>query len=464
MEIALIDLKDLREHEEVEPVYLEKLKNQILKDGAIKRPIIVDKNSNIILDGHFRFNSLKQLGFSKIPAYLVDYNSSEILVKSWNGDVITKEDVIAAGLTGRKFPPKTSKHMIDLIDHEIHISRIMKKVKISLKELEPNGSLLKVANSVLDLIGNTPLVRLNKITKDIDATVLVKLEYFNPGGSIKDRIGISMIEDAERKGLLRPGGTIVEPTSGNTGMGLALVAAIKGYKMIFTIPDKMSQEKIKLLKAFGAKVIITPTAVSPGDPKSYYKVAERIVKETPNSFSPNQYFNPKNPEAHYRTTGPEIWEQTDGNIDVLVAGMGTGGTITGAGRFLKEKNSNVKIVGVDAAGSIFHHEFYGTKGKIHTYKVEGIGEDFIPGTIDLGIIDEIIKVNDKEAFLMTRRLAREEGLLVGGSSGAAVFAALKVAKGLDEDKTVVVMLPDTGRNYMNKIFSDDWLKENKFLN
>ncbi|MBS3055693.1 MAG: cysteine synthase family protein [Candidatus Aenigmarchaeota archaeon] len=271
-----------------------------------------------------------------------------------------------------------------------------------------------------------------------------------------------MIEDAERKGLLKSGGVIVEPTSGNTGVGLAIAATAKGYRLIFTMPDKMSLEKELLLKAYGAEVIRTPTAVAPDDPRSYTEVAKRIVRETPNSWMPNQYFNQNNPKAHYQTTGPEIWKQTNGKIDVLVSGMGTGGTITGTARFLKSKNGKIKIVGVDPAGSLFHHKFSGTVGNIHPYKVEGIGEDFIPGTIDLKIVDEIVKVTDEEAFLTARRLAREEGILAGGSSGAAVFAALKVAKELKKNKTVVVILPDRGDRYLSKFYSDDWMKENGF--
>jgi len=322
---------------------------------------------------------------------------------------------------------------------------------------------MNVANTILDLIGKTPMVRLNKLTAGFQSTVLAKLEFFNPGGSVKDRIGVAMIEAAEKQGLIKPGYAIVEPTSGNTGIGLALAALVKGYKIIFTVPDKMSKEKIDLLKAFGARVIITPTAVSPDHPASYVKVAERIVKETPNAFMPNQYFNPANPEIHYRTTGPEIWEQTNGKIDVLVAGMGTGGTITGTGRYLKEKNPKIRVVGVDPEGSMFHHEFYGAKGEIHTYKVEGIGEDFMPSTLDLKAIDDIMTVSDRDAFLTTRRLAQEEGILAGGSSGAAVFAALQVAEKLKVNQTVVVILPDTGRNYLNRIYSDEWMTEYGFL-
>jgi cystathionine beta-synthase len=322
---------------------------------------------------------------------------------------------------------------------------------------------VKVANTILDLIGNTPMVKLSKLTKGFQCSILAKLEFFNPGGSVKDRIGIAMIEAAEKQGLIKPGYVIVEPTSGNTGVGLAVAALVKGYKMIFTLPDKMSKEKIDLLKAFGAKVIITPTNVAPDHPANYVKVAERIVQETPNSFMPNQYFNQSNPEAHYRTTGPEIWTQTAGKIDVLVATMGTGGTISGTGRYLKEKNPKIKIIGVDPEGSMYHHEFYGTKGEIHSYRVEGIGEDFLPSTLNLKIVDEIITVTDKDAFLTARKLSQQEGIFAGGSAGAAVFAALQVAEKLKENQTIVVILPDTGRNYINKIYSDEWMTEYGFL-
>ncbi len=322
----------------------------------------------------------------------------------------------------------------------------------------------RIPQNILQLIGNTPILKLNKLTTDLQCTIFAKLEFLNPGGSIKDRIGIAMIQAAEAESLIKPGYTIVEPTSGNTGLGLAMAAIAKGYKMIFTLPDKMSKEKIDLLKAYSAKVIVTPTNVPADHPANYIKVAERIVKETPNSFMPNQYFNKANPEVHYKTTGPEIWEQTDGKVDILVATMGTGGTISGIAKYLKEKNPNVCIVGVDPEGSMYHHEFYGTKGEIHSYKVEGIGEDFLPANLNLKLLDEIITVNDKEAFLTARELTQKEGLFAGGSAGAAVFAALQVAKrGENKGKIIVVILPDTGRNYLNKIYSDDWMVENGFL-
>jgi cystathionine beta-synthase len=323
----------------------------------------------------------------------------------------------------------------------------------------------EISTSILQLIGNTPILKLTKLTNNIQCNVLAKLEYFNPGGSIKDRIGIQMLEAAEAQGLIKPGYTIVEPTSGNTGLGLAMAAIAKGYKMIFTLPDKMSKEKIDLLRAFGAKVIITPTNVAPDHPANYVKVAERIVKETPNSFMPNQYFNKANPQTHYTTTGPEIWRQTGGKVDVLVATMGTGGTISGIAQYLKEQNPHIHIVGVDPEGSLYHHEFYGTKDKadIHSYKVEGIGEDFLPSTLNLKIVDEIVTVGDKEAFLTARELAQKEGVFAGGSAGAAVYAALQVAKKLGKNKTIVVILPDTGRNYLNKFYSDEWMTENGFL-
>ncbi len=324
---------------------------------------------------------------------------------------------------------------------------------------------MRYYNNILELIGKTPLIKLNRIVPQDGPLVLVKAEFLNPGGSVKDRIGIKMIDAAEKEGLLKPGGTIVEPTSGNTGMGLALTAVLRGYKMIFTMPDKMSKEKEDLLRAFGAEVIRCPTAVEPDDPRSYYKVAERLVKETPNAFSPNQYFNQNNPQAHYETTGPEIWEDTDGKITHFVAGVGTGGTITGVGRYLKEQNPNVKIIGADPEGSIYHHLFYNTEGDIHTYLIEGIGEDFHPPTADLSVIDEIILVNDKEAYHMARELARKEGIFVGSSGGAALCAALKLVERIKDqpDAVVVVLIPDTGRNYLSTLYNDEWMKEKQLL-
>ncbi len=318
--------------------------------------------------------------------------------------------------------------------------------------------------NVLELIGNTPLVKLNRVTKDLKANIFAKIEAWNPGRSIKDRICTCLIEDAEKRGVLKPGGSIVEGTSGNTGVGLAIVATLKGYKLYVTIPDKMSDEKIRHLRAFGAEVTICPTAVDPDDPRSYYSVAKKISKEK-NAFYVNQYYNMKNVEAHYNTTGPEIWEQTDGKIDVLVVTLGTGGTMTGTTRYLKEKNLNIKIIGVDPEGSAFHHAKKGEewRDKIHPYKVEGFGEDIIPGTIDLDLVDEIIVVNDKDSFLMTRRLTREEGLFMGGSSGSAVLGAVRYARKNPKMKNIVVILPDDGWKYLSKIYNDEWMIENGYL-
>ena len=315
---------------------------------------------------------------------------------------------------------------------------------------------MKFSESILDLVGNTPLVRLHKVTRGLKPTILAKLEELNPGGSVKDRIGLTMIEDAERSGRLRPGGTIIEPTSGNTGHGLAMVAAIKGYNMIFVMPDKMSAEKISLLRAYGADVVVCPTNVERESPQSYYSVADRLTREIPGAFQPNQYFNPLNPEAHYRTTGPELWEQTDGAIDVFVAGMGTGGTISGVAKYLKERKPEVHIVGADPEGSLY-------SGPIAPYKVEGVGEDFMPGTMNIEIVDQIVQVTDKQSFVAARRLAREEGILVGGSSGMALHAALEVARDRGPDDVIVVLFPDTGRNYLSKFFSDEWMRQNGFM-
>lgn len=323
-----------------------------------------------------------------------------------------------------------------------------------------------IHDTILTTIGWTPLVRLNRVTRGVQPTVLAKVEFFNPGGSVKDRIGPAIIAEAEQSGRLKPGGVIVEATSGNTGVGLAIAAAIKGYKCIFVMPDKMSDEKIRLLRAFGARVVITPTAVEPEDPRSYYSVANRLVAETPNAILANQYHNPVNPHSHYQLTGPELWQQTGGRIDVFVAGMGTGGTISGVGRYLKEQNPAVKIVGVDPIGSILHDLFQtGQTVPAQGYKVEGIGEDFLPSTLDLSVIDETVQVNDKESFLMTRRLVREEGIFCGGSSGTAVAGALRYIEehDLGPKTTVVVVLPDSGSRYLSKVFNDDWMRENRFL-
>jgi cystathionine beta-synthase len=318
--------------------------------------------------------------------------------------------------------------------------------------------------NILQTIGNTPLVKLNNITRGIKSDIYAKIEFFNPGGSIKDRIGITIVEEAEKGGLLKPGGTIIEATSGNTGLGLAIAAAVKGYKTIFVMPDKMSEEKINLLKAFGAKVVITPTNVSPEDPKSYYSVAKKLANETPNSFYANQYHNLNNNKAHFNTTGPEIWEQTNGRIDVLIAGLGTGGTISGIGKYLKSKNPKIKIVGVDPKGSIYYDYYkYRKIIKALPYKIEGIGEDFLPSTMQFKYVDEIIRVYDKESFLMTKRLVQEEGIFAGGSSGSAVIVTIKYAKKLKEKKMIVVILPDSGSRYLSKIFNDNWMKENNFL-
>jgi cystathionine beta-synthase len=312
-------------------------------------------------------------------------------------------------------------------------------------------------DSLLDLVGNTPLLRLSRIGAGLPGELLAKLEMLNPGGSVKDRIGIRMIEAAEDAGLLEPGGTIVEPTSGNTGVGLAIAAARKGYRCIFTMPDKMSQEKILLLRAYGAEVVIAPTAVPPDSPESYYRVADRLTEEIPGAFQPNQYFNKENPRAHYETTGPELWRQTEGRITHLVAGVGTGGTITGTGRYLKEKNADITIVGADPEGSLY------TGSEARPYLVEGIGEDFIPETFDPDIVDRWITVSDRDSFLTARRLTREEGLLVGGSCGTAVYAALQIAPEVAPDDVIVVILPDSGKAYLSKVFNDTWMLQYGFL-
>ncbi|MBZ9596212.1 MULTISPECIES: cystathionine beta-synthase [Streptomyces] len=312
-------------------------------------------------------------------------------------------------------------------------------------------------DSMISLVGNTPLVKLNRVTEGLQATVLAKVEYFNPGGSVKDRIAVRMIEAAEQSGALKPGGTIVEPTSGNTGVGLAIVAQQKGYKCIFVCPDKVSMDKINVMRAYGAEVVVCPTAVDPEHPDSYYNVSDRLARE-PGAWKPDQYSNPNNPRSHYETTGPELWEQTDGKITHFVAGVGTGGTISGTGNYLKEvSGGKVKVIGADPEGSVY------SGGSGRPYLVEGVGEDFWPTAYDPNVTDEIIAVSDKDSFQMTRRLAKEEGLLVGGSCGMAVVAALKAAEGLGPDDVVVVLLPDSGRGYLSKIFSDEWMAGHGFL-
>ncbi len=315
---------------------------------------------------------------------------------------------------------------------------------------------MEIFDDVVAAIGNTPLVRLGRLHEP--GNLVAKIEHMNPGGSIKERIAVSMIDAAEKAGLLRPGGTIVEPTSGNTGVGLAMIGAVRGYRVICTVPDKVSQEKRDLLAAYGAEVIVTPTDLLPSHPDSYYGVARRLASEIEGAFHPDQYTNPANPQAHYDTTGPEIWRQTDGQIASLVVGVGTGGTITGAGRFLKEQKPEVQVVGADPEGSIYTA---GNHGEVHQYAVEGVGEDFYPETVDLDVIDRWVKVTDAESFAMTRRLAREEGILVGGSCGMAAHAALRIADE-DHDALVVVILPDSGRGYLSKVFNDRWLAERGF--
>ncbi len=318
-------------------------------------------------------------------------------------------------------------------------------------------------SDITKAVGHTPIVKLNRVTEGVEADVYVKCEYLNPGGSHKDRVALNMIRDAEAAGL-KPGGTIVEATSGNTGAALAMVAAIKGYKCVFVMPDKMSQEKVSTLRAYGARVVICPTAVEPEDPRSYYQVAKRIAEETPNCFYANQYHNPSNPNAHFLSTGPEIWEQCGSEIDVFVAGMGTGGTLSGIGKFLRQRKPDIKIIGVDPVGSLYY-DYIKTQRvtKPFSYKVEGIGEDFFPSTMNLKILDDVIRVDDKECFLMTRDLVRLEGLFVGGSGGAAVAGAMKYARASGKKENILVLMPDGASKYISKIFNDDWMRDNGFL-
>ncbi|GMR10597.1 MAG: cystathionine beta-synthase [Anaerolineae bacterium] len=326
---------------------------------------------------------------------------------------------------------------------------------------------MRVHEDILGTIGNTPLVKLSRVTRGFPCQVFAKLEFFNPGGSVKDRIALPILEAYEQAGELIPGGTVVEATSGNTGVALAIACALKGYQAIFVMPDKMSHEKIQLLRAFGARVVITPTAVAPDDPRSYYCVAERIVEKTPNAVLADQYHNPANPESHRLTTGPEIWEQTAGKVTDVVVGMGTGGTISGIGQYMRQNAHEVRIIGVDPKGSLLY-DVWKAGGALEgleatTYKIEGIGEDFVPTTLDLSLVDLVVQVDDDEAFRWTRRLVREEGIFCGGSSGAAMAGAIKAAEGLGPERLMVVVFPDSGDRYLSKVFSDDWMREHGFL-
>ncbi len=318
---------------------------------------------------------------------------------------------------------------------------------------------MSVGESILDVIGNTPIVRLGRIARGLKPRVYAKLEFMNPGGSVKDRIAAYLIADAEKKHLLKKGGTLIEPTSGNTGVGLAMLAAVRGYKVIFTMPDKVSEEKRTLLRAYGAKIVVAPTDLTPNSPAHYVNVARRLQRETPNSFMPNQYQNEGNPKAHYATTGPEIWRQTKGKVDAFVAGVGTGGTISGAGRYLKRKRKSLLVVGVEPEGSIYGNLKHGTTDPLHPYLVEGVGEDFVPGTYDQSVVDEIIRVSDAESIATAHRLVLEEGILAGGSSGSAVAGALELARRMPSLKLIVVIIPDSGRSYLSKVYNPGWLKE-----
>jgi cystathionine beta-synthase len=324
--------------------------------------------------------------------------------------------------------------------------------------------MIDAAENVLELVGDTPLVKCHTLAKHVKADIYLKLEYMNPGQSVKDRPAMQIIEDAEESGDLQPGGTIVEATSGNTGMGLALAAANKGYNCIFVMPDKMSDEKTRALRAFGARVVMCPTAVEPDDPRSYYSVAERLAEETPGGYLANQYHNQSNPRGHYETTGPEIWDQTDGEIDIFVSTMGTGGTISGTAKYLKEQDEDVEVVGVDPLGSIYYDYFKtGKKTEAYSYLVEGFGEDILPTTMHFDCVDEVVRVSDKECFLTTRQLVREEGIFAGGSSGGALAAAIKYAERINREANIVVIMCDSAARYMSKIFNDDWMRENGFL-
>jgi len=326
---------------------------------------------------------------------------------------------------------------------------------------------LRVYDDILQTIGNTPLVHLKRLGANLPCPLYAKVEFFNPGGSVKDRIAVNIIGEAERTGRLKPGGTVVEATSGNTGLGLAMVCARRGYKAIFVLPDKMSHEKIQLLRAFGARVVITPTDVTPDDPRSNISVAKRLSEETPNAILANQYHNPENPYSHYRTTGPEIWQQTAGKVTDVIIGMGTGGTVSGTGKYLKEQNPQIRVIGVDPLGSLLKETWqkghFPEDAQARTYKIEGIGEDFLPTALDLSVLDDVIQVDDKESFLWARRLVKEEGIFCGGSSGSALAAVMKYAASLSPDRLVVVLLPDSGSRYLSKFYDDKWMRENGFL-
>jgi cystathionine beta-synthase len=328
---------------------------------------------------------------------------------------------------------------------------------IETARLTDKGATMQVADTLLDLVGDTPMVYLDRTGRDLRCQLLAKLEYLNPGGSVKDRPAIRMVEVAEREGLLQPGGTIVEPTSGNTGVGLAIVAARRGYKCIFTMPDKIAEEKRALLRAYGAEVVVCPTSVAPEHPESYYSVAQRLTETTPGAWRPNQYANPHNPESHVRTTGPEIWAQTAGRITHFVASIGTGGTISGIGRYLKARNPDIQVIGADPAGSVY------SGGSGRPYLVEGIGEDFWPDAYDKTVADRVVMVSDRDSFLTARRVTREEGILLGGSCGTAVWAALEVGRELGPDDVMVVLLPDSGRGYLSKVYNDAWMSDHGFL-
>ena len=321
---------------------------------------------------------------------------------------------------------------------------------------------MSLGESVLDAIGNTPLVRLKRISRGLRPRIYAKLEFMNPGGSVKDRIAAYLVADAEKKHKLKKGGTIIEPTSGNTGVGLAMLAAVRGYKTVFTMPDKVSEEKRALLRAYGAKLVVAPTELPPSSPDHYVNVAKRLQKETPNSYMPNQYQNLANPKAHYATTGPEIWRQTGGKVDAFVAGVGTGGTISGAGRYLKQKDKTLLVVGIEPEGSIYGNLKHGTNNPLHPYLVEGIGEDFVPGSYDPKVVDEIIRVSDSKSIATAHRLALKEGILAGGSSGSAVAGAMELAKRKPRLKLIVVLLPDSGRSYLSKLYNPSWLRKHGF--